>query len=61
MHVLERPEKLVHDVGLVDIFQDVSSDDSMQVCFHVIKDQVDVLVILSLKHILKPAQHIYRR
>ena len=59
MHVLERPEKLVHYVRLVNVLQDVCSNDSMQVCLHVIKDQVNILVILSLEDILKPARHIY--
>lgn len=55
MHVLQGTEELIHDVGLVDVLQDVCPYDCMQVCLHIIKDQVDVFVILSLEHILKSA------
>ena len=54
MHILQCTEELIHDVGLVNILQYVCSDDSMQICFHVVKDQIDVLIILSLQHILQP-------
>lgn len=55
MHVLQRTEELVHNIGLVDVLQYVCSDDSMQICLHIVKDQINVLVILSLQHILQPA------
>lgn len=55
MHVLEGPEQLVHDVLLVDLLQDVGTNDCMQVCLHVLKHQVDVLVILSTQDIEQPA------
>ena len=47
---------LVHDVLLVHILQDVCSDHRMQICLHVLKDEVDVLVILRFVHVLEPAQ-----
>ena len=55
VHVLERLEQLVHDVLLVDLLQDVGPDHCVQVCLHVVKDKVDVLVILSLDHVQQPA------
>ena len=58
MHVLQGTKELIHDVGFVDVLQDVCPYDSMQVCFHVIKDQVNVFVILGLEHILKSAKII---
>ena len=55
VHVLERPEQLVHDELLVDVLQDVGPDDRMQVRLHVLEHQVDVPVILRFQHILQPA------
>lgn len=55
MHILESFKELVHDVLLVDFFQDICSDDSMQVCLHVVKNQVDVPVILRFEDGAKPA------
>ena len=46
---------LVHDILLMYILQDVCSDDRVQVCLHVLKDEVDVLIILRFVHILEPA------
>jgi hypothetical protein len=57
VHVLKRPEYLVHDVLLVDLFQDVGTDYSMEVCLHILKDKVDVAVVLGLKHIEQPVSH----
>lgn len=52
MHVLQTFQALVHDVLLVDILKDVSSDNCMQVSIHEIKDQIDVSIILSSDNIL---------
>ena len=55
MHILQSAEELIHDVGFVDVLQYVCPDDSMQVRLHVIKNEVYILVILSLEHVLQPA------
>ena len=55
VHVLERLQQLVHDVRLVDLFQDVRPNHRMQVCLHVLEHQVDVAVILRLQHVQDPA------
>ena len=56
VHILEGSEDLVHDVLLVDLFQDVGSDDSVQVGLHVLKNKVDVAVVLSLQNIQQPGK-----
>ncbi len=54
MHELKTLEQLVNYVPLMNVFQDVSSDHSMQVCVHVIKNEIDVPVVLRPDHIQKP-------
>ena len=56
VHVLERPEELVHDVLLVHVLQDVGTDHGVQVGLHVLKDQVQVAVVLGLEHVQQPAR-----
>ena len=53
MHVLQTLQDLVNNVLLVDVFENVSSDDCMQICVHKIKDKIDITVILSPNHILE--------
>ena len=62
MHVLQALQYLVDDVLFMDIFEDVSTDDSMQVGVHEVEDKVDVAIvfctnyILKLNNVLVPAQ-----
>jgi hypothetical protein len=47
MHVLQTFEDLVDDVLLMDIFENVGSDNSVQVSLHKVKNQVNISVVLS--------------
>ena len=53
MHVLQTLQDLVNNVLLVDVFENVGSDNRMQICVHKIKDKIDIAVILSPNHILE--------
>jgi len=37
----------------MDFFQDLSPDDSMQVCFHKIENQIKILIIFCLDDVQK--------
>ena len=54
MHVLQAFQVLVDDVLLVDVFEDIGSDNSMQVSIHEVEDEVDIAIVLRANHILKP-------
>jgi len=54
MHVLHALQYLVDDVLFVDIFEDVSTDDGMQVGVHEVEDKVDVAIIFGANYILEP-------
>ena len=53
MHELQALQVLVDDVLLVDVLEDVSSDDGMQVSIHEVKDQVNITIVFGSNHILK--------
>jgi len=40
-------QKLVDNILLVNFLQDIRPDHSMQICFHIIENNIDILVILS--------------
>ena len=44
---------LVHYVLFVDLLKNIRTDHSMEVCLHVLEDEIDVAVVVCLKHILK--------
>jgi len=48
----ERFESLVHDVLLVRLLENVGADHRVQVRLHVLKYEVDVLVVVRLEHIV---------
>ena len=52
--VEQRLEALVHDELLVHRLEDVGADDGVEVGLHVVEDEVDVLVVLRLQHVLQP-------
>mmetsp|Transcript_33887 Transcript_33887/g.100659 ORF Transcript_33887/g.100659 Transcript_33887/m.100659 type:complete len:438 (+) Transcript_33887:197-1510(+) len=54
VHVLQRLEQLVDDVLLVDLLKDLGADDGVQVGFHEVADQIDVLVVVGLEHVQQP-------
>ena len=47
VHVGERLERLVHDVLLMDLFQDIGPDGRVQVCLHVLEDKVEILIVVG--------------
>jgi len=53
VHVLETLENLVDDVLLMDLFQDVCTDDSMEVGIHEVKNEVDISVVFRSDDILE--------
>ena len=53
VHVLETLQALVNDVLLVDIFQDVRSNDGMQVSVHKVEDKIDVAIIFGTNRVLQ--------
>ena len=60
VHVLERTEQLPDDVLLVHLFQDLCSDRGVQVCVHVVKDHVQIAVIVRLEHMQQPDNILVR-
>ena len=52
MHILQTLEALVDDILFVNIFQDVGTDNSMQIRIHKVKDKVDVSIIFGSNRIL---------
>jgi len=53
VHELEALEILIDDVLLVYVFQNVGSDNCVQVSVHEIENQVDVTIVLSSNHVLQ--------
>jgi len=53
VHVLQALQDLIDDILLVDVFEDVGSDDGVEVSVHEVEHQVDVSVIFRPDHILK--------
>ena len=53
VHVLQALEALIHDVLLVDVLEDVSSDNSMEIGIHEIEHQIDVAIVFSTDNILQ--------
>ena len=54
MHVLEALENLIDNVLLVDFFEDVCTDDRVQVSIHEIEDKVNIPIVFRSNHILQP-------
>ena len=53
MHVLQAFQDLVDDVLLVDIFEDVGTDDSVKISVHKVEDEVNVTIVFSADYVLK--------
>ena len=53
VHELEAFQVLVDDVLLVDVLQDVGSDNGMQVSIHEVEYEVNIAIIFSSDHILQ--------
>jgi len=53
VHVLQTFQDLVDDVLLVDIFEDVGTDDSVKISVHEVEDEVNVTIVFSADYVLK--------
>ena len=53
MHVLDALEELVNYVLLVDFFQNISTNDCVQVGVHEIEYQIYILVVLCSDYVLE--------
>ena len=53
MHVLQALEHLVDDILLMDVFEDVSSNDGVKIRVHKVEDEVNVAIIFSSDDVLK--------
>ena len=51
VEILETFQYLVDDVLFVDVFENVSSDDSVHVDFHGIEYQVNIFIVLGSDYI----------
>ena len=58
VHEFERLEELVHHVLLVYLLQYVGTYDGVQVSLHIVKDEVDVAVVLCLDDVDKSAVRV---
>ena len=53
VHILEALQALVNNVLLVNVLEDVGSDDGVKIRVHEIEYQVDIPVVLSSDYVLK--------
>ena len=51
VHKLERLQQLPHDVLFVDVLQYVMSNRRVQICLHVLEDEVEVAIVVRLHHV----------
>lgn len=49
----ERLEALIHDVLLVDLLKYVCPDDCMEVCLHVLKNKIDITVVIGTQNVVQ--------
>ena len=52
MEVLETLQALVDYILFVDVFKDIGSDYSMQICIHEVKHEVYVSIIFGPDYVL---------
>ena len=53
MHVLDSFEDLIHNVFLMNVFHDTSPNNSMQISFHKVKDEINVFGAFGLDDVEK--------
>lgn len=53
MHILQALKHLIDDILLVDVFEDIGTDDGVEVGIHKVEDEVDVAIVFSSDHVLK--------
>lgn len=44
---------LVHDVSIMQILEDLLADGIVEICFHELKHQVEVLVVVGTDHVVQ--------
>ena len=54
MHVLQTLENLVDDILLMDLFQDVGTDDGVEVGIHEVENEIDISVVFRSDDVLEP-------
>lgn len=54
VQLFQRLQNLLHYLLLVNFLQYIGTDDSVQVCFHLVEDKLDVSVIFSPHYIQQP-------
>ena len=57
VHEEQRADELVHNVLLVNFFQDAGPDNGVQVGLHILERQVNVDVVVRLQHVAQTAQN----
>ncbi len=53
VHILEALQNLIDDVLLVDIFEDVGTDNCMKIRVHKVEDQINISIVLGANYILQ--------
>jgi hypothetical protein len=53
VHVFQTLKHLIDNVLLVNIFENVGPNDSVQISVHKVENEVDVTVIFGANHVLK--------
>lgn len=53
VQILHAPEYLVHDEAVMDILEYLLADGVVQICLHVLEDQVQVLVVVGTQDIVQ--------
>ena len=53
MHIFKTLQVLIDDILLVDIFEDVGTDDSVKISVHEVEDEVNVTIVFSADYVLK--------
>jgi hypothetical protein len=53
VHIFQTFEALINDVLLVDILENICSDNGVQICIHEIKNKVNISIILRPDYVLK--------
>ena len=53
VHVFETFEALVNDILLMNILQNIGSNNGMQIRIHEIEDEIDIPVVFCSYHILQ--------
>ena len=53
MHIFQTFKTLINDILLMDIFENICPNNSMEISVHKIEHEVDVAVVLCTDYVLK--------